>query len=187
MKNLFIIFAIFFSFHLSAQDNRITFNIETGYLSGIGEINYGNALVFKNSSSAVRLRVGSSYFISKRSSFGIVFGLDGYGNPVNNTAPLLFKAQHYFPFNNNKLLAISLGVGRSIKLSQEFEKGLYFSSSIGYVIRTKLGNWIPSFGYNLQQITDSGIIIMDIGNNTTRLINNPFYLNSLSFNLAFEF
>lgn len=186
MKYVILVLSFLYSFHGIGQDKKITFKIEAGYLAGIGQINYGDVLQFKNTSSAVRLRVGSSYFLTNRSSLGITFGLDGYGDPVNNTAPLIVEARHYLPLNK-KLLSIGLGLGGSLKLSQEFEKGLYFSSSIGYVVNTKRGNWIPSLGYNLQQIADPEILILNLSNNTTELINDSFYINSLSFNLSFEF
>lgn len=186
MKYLIIIIAFLYSFDGIGQDKRITFKIEAGYLSGIGQIKYGDALAFDNSSSAVRLRVGSSYFLTKRSSLGVTFGLDGYGDPVNNTAPLLLEAKHYFLLGN-KTLFMGVGLGGSLKLTQEFEKGFHFSPSVGYVIITKKGNWIPSIGYNLQQISDPEITIFDLSRNSRTLFNDPFYLNSISFNLAFEF
>lgn len=182
----FVTALLVFSHSLNEQAKRNYFKIEGGYLVGIGNINYDDRVTFVNQSEAFRLRASFGLFLDPKTSIGIGLGLDGYHNPAHNTLPVFFELRRFLRTNNNSLFAF-LNLGTAIEISQEFEKGLYFSSGLGYLINRKKIKLLPSIGINIQNIGDGRVILIDLTTNQMETIITKIALSSISFNLGIQF
>lgn len=189
MKGLKVIITVtilFFYYCSNGQSKSTFFKIEGGYLTGIGNINYDNGVTFVNQSDAYRLRVSYGFYFNDKTSVGLGVGLDGYHNPELNTLPFIFELRRFFKTDSNSPF-VFLNLGSALELSEEFEKGLHFSSGIGYFVAGRRINLIPSIGINIQNIANGKAIIFDSSTGQIETIISKITLNSISLNLGVQF
>lgn len=182
----FVIMFLAGSYLVKGQNRSSYFKVEGGYLSGLGNINYDNRVTFVNQSNAYRLRISYGLFFDPKTSIGLGLGLDGYHNPGHNTLPVFFEARRFLKGDSNSLFAF-LNLGTAIELSQEFEKGLHFSLGLGYLIKKRKVNLLPSIGLNIQNFEDGRAILIDPTTNQIETIVSKITLTSISFNLGVQF
>lgn len=138
------------------------FNItEAGFFKN-ASANYANERN-QNAPNAGSLRVINGLFLSPQWSVGVGIGLDGYSRQHEagvfnreyyNTMPAFLDSRYYFMDRRNTPFVFT-DVGYSLKLGNNFEKGLIIGIGGGYkFFPGKKTCLIAGLGYNLQQIQD---------------------------------
>ncbi len=171
------------SFVVFSQENKFYGQLETGYMNGIGRIDYGGQASFTNQGEAYRFRVSLGYFFHETTSVGIGIGLDGYHNPAHNTLPVYIDLKKFWL--NNSLFGFMI-FGYSLKLSPTFDNGLLTGFGLGYKYQRKKTAFMPSIGLNFQQL-DGRVILIDPVTSKINFIESEIHFNSVSFNLALQF
>jgi len=162
------------------------FNItEIGYGNGIGKINFEKiGYKIENESHFVRVRTEFGYFITKKLSLGLGFGLDGYHDYTFNTAPLFVDTRFYFKTQPQTFFVFS-NIGYAIPLAGNFEKGFIGGVSFGRKISMRRVILLPSIGINLQRLNDIGYY--SFGQNQAGSYSDNITNTSLQFNLGLLF
>lgn len=151
---LSIIFIVLGYISLYAQDNRFSFNLETGLFYGLKDkSDYWDFTRDDMDLSGASLHFTAYYNISDRMSAGLGIGLDKYTSFDFNTCPV-YASFRYEPFESASNLAVFADIGYGLIGSDaDFAKGTmsdvgasyswYFCKKIGLILK---------LGYNLKLV-----------------------------------